>query len=154
MFKRQETFVLNEEKKICVISNNLDNELVKSFFDLLGLEKNDLEGDIEIVNTLGKLAMKKVVVVNQDKVLEKDKLSKLFDFKEELLVLVDTFKDIQLLFEVLVDSSYRFLKFKSKDKKEAVGLSYYSSKNIEAEVNEGFVYGEAINNTKELVNKP
>ena len=154
MFKKQETFVLNEEKKICVISNNLDNELVKSFFDVLGLVKADVEGDLEVFNTLGRLAMKKIVIVNQEKVLEKDKLSKLFDFKEEFLVLVDTFEDVQLLFEVLVDSSYRFMQFKSKDKKEAVGLSYFSSKNIEEEVNEGVVYGEAINNTKELVNKP
>jgi len=69
-------------------------------------------------------------------------------------VLVDTFSDVKLLFEVLVDSSYRFLDFKSKDKKVACGLSYYSSKDIEKEVNEGLVYGEAINNTKELVNKP
>jgi leucyl aminopeptidase len=154
MFKRQDTFILNEEKKVCVISNNLDNEVVKSFFEVLGLVKEDLENDIEVVNTLGKLSMKKVVIVKEDKVLEKDKLSKLFDFKEELLVLVDTFSDVKLLFEVLVDSSYRFLDFKSKDKKVACGLSYYSSKDIEKEVNEGLVYGEAINNTKELVNKP
>ena len=75
--------------------------------------------------------MKKVVIVKEDKVLEKDKLSKLFDFKEDLLVLVDTFSDVKLLFEVLVDSSYRFLEFKSKDNKIVGSLSYFSNKDIE-----------------------
>lgn len=154
MFKRQVEFNLNEETKICVITNNMDNDLVKNVFNALCLSKEELENDIEVINTLGKLSMKKVVIVKEDKVLEKDKLSKLFDFKEDLLVLVDTFSDVKLLFEVLVDSSYRFLEFKSKDKKTVGSLSYYSSEDIEKEVNEGLVYGEAINNTKELVNKP
>ena len=154
MFKRQVEFNLNEETKICVITNNMDNEVVKNVFACLGLTKEELENDIEVINTLGKLSMKKVVIVKEDKVLEKDKLSKFFDFKEDLLVLVDTFSDVKLLFEVLVDSSYRFLEFKSKDNKIVGSLSYFSNKDIEKEVNEGLVYGEAINNTKELVNKP
>jgi leucyl aminopeptidase len=153
MLKKQETFNLSEEKKICVLSTNLDNEVVKGFLTKLGLEASDLE-DMEIVNTLGKLPMKKIVFIKEDKLSEPQKLSKIFDLKEDLLVLVDTFKETKKLLIDLIDASYKFNGFKSKEEKKNKELFYYSKEDLKEVVNESIVYGEAINNTKDLVNKP
>ncbi len=154
MFTRQTIFDLVSESKICVITSNLENEMVQSIFNTLNVSKEDLENDIEVINSLGKLAMKKIIIVNEEKIYEKEKLSKLFDFKEDLLVLVDTFTNPRGLFETLVCSSYRFQDYKSKDKKTTCSIYYYSDLDIDNEVHQGIVYGVAINNTKDLVNKP
>jgi leucyl aminopeptidase len=154
MLKKQEKFTLNEEKKICVLSGDTNNGLVNDILNTLGLETNDLENDLEVFNTLGKLEMKKVVFIKEDKINETQKLSKIFDLKEDLLILADTFSDKTDLFISLIDSSYKFNGFKSKEENINRKVFYYSKDDLKEVVEESIVYGEAINNTKDLVNKP
>ena len=153
MFNKQVDLNLEEEKKICVISSDLVKSEVKELFAKLGLKSEDLENDLETINSLSKLPMQKVIVL-KEKALEELKLNKLFDLKEDLLILVDTINNKKALLEKLIDSSYRFTSFKSKDDKKINNIYYYSKEDIEDLVEEVVVYGEAINNTKDLVNKP
>ena len=155
MFKKQVLFNVEKEEKILVLSKNSENEIVKGLLNSLGVMVDDLENDLEIINTLGKIAAKKVIFINEDKALEKG-FNALFNLKSDLLVLVDTFKNenVKSFFEHLVVSSYKFLAFKSKEKQNNIDVYYYDSNNLEDLVNEGIVYGEAINKTKDLVNKP
>ena len=154
MLKKQEKFTLNEEKKICVLSGDTNNGLVNDILNTLGLETNDLENDLEVFNTLGKLEMKKVVFIKEDKINETQKLSKIFDLKEDLLILADTFSEKTDLFISLIDSNYKFNGFKSKEENINRKVFYYSKDDLKEVVEESIVYGEAINNTKDLVNKP
>ena len=154
MLKKQEKFNLNEEKKICVFSSDANNGLVKDILNTLCLEAKDLENDLEVFNTIGKLEMKKVVFIKESKINETQKLSKIFELKEDLLVLADTFNEKRDLFINLIDSSYKFNGFKSKEENHNKELFYYSEEDLKEVVNESIVYGEAINNTKDLVNKP
>jgi leucyl aminopeptidase len=98
--------------------------------------------------------MKKVVFIKEDKINETQKLSKIFDLKEDLLILADTFSDKTDLFISLIDSSYKFNGFKSKEENINRKVFYYSKDDLKEVVEESIVYGEAINNTKDLVNKP
>jgi leucyl aminopeptidase len=154
MFEKQKSFNLAEETKTCVISNNTSTKIVEDIFKGLNLSQEVLKKDFEIINTLGKLSMKKVVVINEDKIFKSDKLSRLLNIKEDVLILVDTFKDAWLLFERLTTSTYKFLVCKSKDVENEVKRYYFSDQDISQEMNEGVIYGEAINHTKDLVNKP
>ena len=81
MIKKQEIFNMNEETKILVLSTDFNKNIVKDILTVLGLEKSDLESDLEIVSTLGKLPMKRVVFIKEDKLSEIQKLSKIFDLK-------------------------------------------------------------------------
>lgn len=154
MIKKQEIFDMNEETKILVLSTDFNKKVVKDILTVLGLVKSDLESDLEIVSTLGKLPMKKVVFIKEDKLSEIQKLSKIFDLKEDLLVLADTFNEKRELFINLIDASYRFNGFKSKDDKKNKELFFFSEEDLEEIVNESIIYGVALNNTKDLVNKP
>ena len=154
MFIKQENFSVTEEKKTCIVSNNTNNTIVKEIFSLLNLSQEMVEHDFEVFNTLGKLQMNKMIIVNEEKMSTSDKLSKLFDVKEDVLILVDTFEDATLLFERLTVSSYRFISYKSKDIQKEIKKYYYSNQDVSKELNEGVIYGEAINHTRDLVNKP
>jgi len=157
MLVKQNLLNLKQETKTIVIAKTGDNDLVKTIFTKLNIEAKDLKNDIEIIHSLKQYAFKKIIVLDEEKVLEKEKdLSKLFDLKTDLLILLDTFKpeNIQTLIEGFVTSSYTFQTFKSKEKQEEVKFYYYCEKNFDEAISSGIVYGEAINNTKELVNKP
>jgi len=155
MFNKQADFNLELEKKTCVISSNTDNELVKTILGKLNINKQDLGCDLEIIHSLGKLAMKKVIIINEDKILDKG-LSKLFDLKEDVIILLDTFSKVTIkdLFTVLVESTYRFNTFKSKEKPSEVNLYYYSDNDYTEPISAGMIYGEAVNHVKQLVNLP
>jgi len=155
MFKKQAEFNLELEKKTCVITSNTDQELVKTILEKLNIQKSDLEAEVEIIHTLGKLAMKKVIILDEDKILEKG-LSKLFDLKEDVLILLDTFSKVEIkeLITILVESSYRFNTFKANNAQSEVNLYYYSDNDFAAQINAGMIYGEAVNHTKQLVNLP
>ncbi len=157
MFHKQKTFDLNKETKTCVITNNTENSLVKEVFKQLDIQSEDLEKGTNVIYTLGKLPMKKVVIVDEDKLIENTNgMDKIFKLKEDLLILVDTFKEniIFNLFETLTTASYRFIKFKSKDDEAIENVYYTTERQLDDTIHEGIVYGEAVNHTKQLVNTP
>ncbi|MFA6647359.1 MAG: hypothetical protein WCS32_01860, partial [Candidatus Izemoplasmatales bacterium] len=83
MFKKQVLFNVEKEEKILVLSKNSENEIVKGLLNSLGVMVDDLENDLEIINTLGKIAAKKVIFINEDKALEKG-FNALFNLKSDL----------------------------------------------------------------------
>lgn len=157
MFKNHGHLDLSKETMTLVISSDIENLLVNEIFTLLGIQKSELENDLEVIRTLGKLTAKKVIVLNQDKMMENAKIwEKIRDLKEDVLFVLDTFgkTDLRLLFENLVTQSYRFSHFKSKDKVRNYGIHYVSSTNLDEVIKEAIIIGEAINRVKELVDTP
>ena len=158
MFHKQKTFNLEQETKTIVLTSNTENPLVKKVLEKLSLSTENFDKEPTTVFTLGKLAMNKVIFLNEDEVLKgENSLGKMITLKEDVLVLVDSFKKetIGKVFELLTTKAiYRFDKFKSKDEEKIGVIHYFTEENHEDAIHEGIVYGEAINHTKQLVNTP
>jgi leucyl aminopeptidase len=155
--KQNELNLLTEEKSI-IITNNLDNDLVQEVNNLFNNElvENTKDSFTKIL-TFGKIQAKAIYVVNLDKISKKDVISKIASIKEETVILLDTFKTtnydsfIQELFETVVTKNHKLNKFKSKSNDKIKKFHYIGEGNT---INKGIVYGESINNCKDLVNTP
>jgi len=163
--KPQKEFNLNEETKPIVLTNNLDNKLVKEVNERLGgaLEKL-ITKPFTTLYTLGKLKAEKVYVINYEKISCKCKLQEIYDaiadIEEDALVLVDTFesddylKMMQDLSETILTKNYEFNAFKSKKEEKVKDFFFYGETDIYDVVKKGYVYGESINMARDLVNTP
>ena len=157
MIKKQLEFSLNNETKTCIISANTENQLVKSVIDVLSIQSEDIQNDFEVVYTLGKLPMKKIIIIKEENMYDKNKgLDRIKDIKEDVLILLDTFSDscIKQMVERLVVSNYRFNTFKTTDLSQQKTIYYTSTTDIDSKIEVGLTFGEAINHSKELVNTP
>ena len=157
MFHKLKPFVLNEEKKSIVVSKNQENPLVKEVVAALGFELNEAKEALTTLYSLGKIKAHKVVFVDEEKIFDEEfSLPHLFGLKEDVVVLLDSFnkENISLLFEKMTTAMYRFNKFKSKDDEDVSNVYYAHETDLESDIHEGIVYGEAINHTKQLVNTP
>ncbi|MFH5881429.1 leucyl aminopeptidase family protein [Liberiplasma polymorphum] len=161
MFQLQKAFSLQEESKTLILTNDLENALVTTIFEGLNLSNDILSNEpFTTVYTLGKLAAKKVIIIEKD-FLENTKktttvLKAISGLKEDAILLLDSFdeKKISHLFEGLLTIGYTFNKLKSKDDNKQYNLAYFTEKTLDDAIHEGVVYGEAINHTKDLVNLP
>ncbi len=158
MFKSLEKFALTEEKRDLILSTNLQNKVVKEVVETLNLPKDYFkDSPFKKVDTLGKFNAQSVIFLNENKMEDQEAYEKVFkvfdDFKDDAVLLVDTFKDKQqqLLAEMIGYQLYTFNDFKSD--KPAQGTLYYVAKDSTAFVR-GIKVSEAINFTRDLVNKP
>lgn len=157
MFNQQKRFVLEEETKTLIMSNNTENPLVSEGLKALGfdIEKDQLE-PLTTLFTLGKLKTKKVILLKEDPINWGKSLKTIAALKEDVLFLLDSFQEenIAPLFEGLLTNGYTFNKFKSADPEDTHLRSYYSSHDHGEAIHKGIILGEAINHTKDLVNTP
>lgn len=155
--KQNEVNILEEDKNI-IITNNLENDLVKKVNKLFNneLAANTEEAFTKIL-TFGKMKAKAIYVVNIKKLDDKELIGKIASIKEETIILLETFDNekydrfIQDLFETVVTKNHKLTKFKSKSKEENKRFYYTGDANT---ITKGIVYGESINNCKDLVNTP
>ncbi len=161
MLKKQDGFTPNKESKNIVLFQNPDSELFQTLNDKLNQKLSSLDASkMHTVHTLENLPMEKVYLLGGKTFEDSEKrdktLKQVCDIEEETLILLDTFpaESISLAIEKTLYHLYRFNRFKQKDKKDEAVVYYTVSQEHEDAVNEGFVFGEAINNTRELVNTP
>lgn len=161
----QKEFSLLEEKKDIILVNNLKNNLVKQVDEALGgYLQNDLDETFTTIHTMGKLAAKRVHVVNYKKLKKECKRNNIYKkiaaLKNDNCVLIDTFENddfeeiVEGLTETILTSNYKLNKFKSKVKEEEKNFYYYGESKIKDNVVKGYVLGQSINNCKTLVNTP
>jgi len=162
----QKEFNLLTEKNDIVITNNVQNDLVKQLDKIFGGKLIDLSNEpFTTIHTLGKLKSKRVHIVNLEKLDKLKKRYKIFksisDLKGDVTVLVDTFETketfneiIEVLTEKLLTNNYKFTNHKSKKDDEVKNFYYYGESNIYEIVKKGYILGDCINNAKDLVNTP
>ena len=161
----QKEFNLLEEKNDIVIVNNLKNQLVVQVDEALGgYLKNDLEEPFTTIHTMGKLAAKRVHVIDYKKLKKsckrKDIYSKISALKGDVCVLIDTFECddykeiVEDLSETILTNNYTFDQFKSDVKEDNKNFYYYGETKIKDSVTKGYILGQSINKCKDLVNSP
>lgn len=161
MFNKQDTFKLTEETKTVITSKQSDNPVAKMVIESLGITVEDLGDEAFLkVQSLGKIPAKYVVFIDEPALSDTKKskkiLSGLAALKEDSIVLLDSFEETNVseLFELITKSQYRFNKFKTEDQPKTNIITYTTTKDLQALVHQGIVFGEAINHTKELINTP
>jgi len=161
MFTKQESFDLQQEPKTLVITNDLTNPLVKSLDEVFkGKLKNISDKPFTTVYTLGLIEAEKVFIIDQESMDDDKKLKKIYkgilSLKSDIIFLLDTFQEALVpdLVEGLTYHNYKFDTLKSKKDDQKKTINYYTEKNLEPMINEGLILGEAINNTRTLVNTP
>ena len=162
----QKEFNLFSEKNDIVITNNLKNKLVKQLDEIFEGKIKELSTELfTTIYTLGKIAAKRVHVINfnkLDKISKRDKIFKsISSLKGNITVLVDTFETKETYLEVMQDLSekiltnnYEFLNYKSKKKDKVKNFYYYGETGIYEVVKKGYVLGDCMNHAKDLVNTP
>ncbi|MCK5388830.1 MAG: hypothetical protein KAJ22_06040, partial [Candidatus Izimaplasma sp.] len=163
--KEQKEFKLLEEEKDIVITNNLKNSIVKEIDKLLGSNLKELSTEpFTSINTLGKLNIKKINIVNYEDLDDLKKRNKIFGHISKLkgnnCILVDSFKNdsyleiMQDLSEKILTENYVFNTFKSKKEEKDKDFYYYGETSISKVVKKGYIYGDCMNHARELVNTP
>lgn len=163
--KEQKTFDLLTEEKDIVITNNLENPLVKQLDEIFGGVLKDLSDKaFTTLYTLGKLKAKRVHVVKFSKLTCNCKKDDIYNsiaaIDVDTVVLVDTFENkyyqqiMQDMSERIMTNNYVIGKFKAKVEEKNKDFYYYGETEIEASVKKGYVYGESVNMAKDLVNAP
>jgi len=162
----QKEFNFLTEKNDIVITNNLNNNLVKQLDKIFDGKIIELSTEpFTTIHTLGKLETKKVHIINFEKLDNEEKREDIFksisNLKGEVTVLVDTFETketyteiIEVLTEKILTNNYRFTKHKSKTKDKDKNFYFYGQTKIYNNVKKGYILGDCINNAKDLVNTP
>jgi len=162
----QKEFDLLTEKNDIVITNNLENALVKQLNKLLGDKVKEVSTEpFSTIYSLGKIASNKVHIVDFATLNDAEKKMEVFQkiagLKGNVTVLIDTFEtsemyfeNVQVLSETLLTSNYIFDKFKSKKEDKKKNFYFYGETEIYEAVKKGYVYGDCMNHAKDLVNTP
>lgn len=154
--KRQESFNLLTEENNIIITNDLNNTIVKELNEVFD---NNLEeftkDDITPIHTMGKLQSKIVYVVNKESLGKKEIFKKIAGIKKDAVLIADAFNGEESFFEhlaeVAISNNYSISKFKSNPKENNKTLFVVGEgKGLET----GIVLGEQINKCKDLVNTP
>ena len=163
--KEQKEFKLLKEKKNIVITNNLNNSIVKEIDKVLDGKLEELTTEpFTTIHTLGKMVAKKIFIVNFKDLEDLEKRKKIFKsisgLKGDNCIIVDSFKNdsylelIQDLSEKIMTDNYSFSKFKSKKEEKNKDFYYYGETAIYDAVKKGYVYGKCMNHARDLVNTP
>jgi leucyl aminopeptidase len=161
----QKDFSLLEEEKNLVFVNNDKHPIVKEINEIFeGKLKENTKELFTTIPTFGKLKMKQLHIVNFKKLKEVKNRQKLYgeiaSLKGEVCVLIDTFECddykeiVQDLSEKILTKNYTFNQFKSINKEEDKNFYYYGETDIYDNVYKGYVYGDQINECRNLVNTP
>lgn len=163
--KEQKDFNLVKEINDIVITNNLENDIVKAIDKILNYKLVELTTEpFTTIFTLGKLESKRIHVVNFKALEDTKKREKIFanisKLKEDNCIIVDSFQNdeyleiMQELSEKILTKNYRFTKFKSKKEEKDKNFFYYGETNIYEVVKKGYIFGDCINHACDLVNTP
>lgn len=162
--KEQKDFNLQTEEKDIVVASNPNHPLSKEINEVLGDVFKTIKDPFTTVHTLGKLKAQRVHIVNFAKLMCNCKKTEIYEniakLKGDTLVLVDTFETdkyleiMQDMSEKILVNNYVFETYKSKKKEVNKDYFYYGKTEIYNAVKKGYVYGEAINKAKDLVNTP
>ncbi len=162
----QKEFDLLTEKNDIVITNNLKNDIVKQLDKIFDGKLKELSTEpFTTIHSLGKIAAKRVHIINFDKLDKMSKRYKIFNnisaLKGDVTVLVDTFETketyleiMQILSEKILTNNYEFTNHKSEKKDKVKNFYYYGETKIYDAVKKGYVLGDCINHAKDLVNTP
>ncbi len=158
MFEKQSTVDLKTETKPLILSNNPHNALVKEVMDALEIEDSIIkDAPFKKLETLGKLKTPFVIFLNEANITDIEKKAKVFKafdgFEEDGVLLLESFNSdtLETLGEMILKALYSFDTYKTK--KAKFGHLVYVGKQTEV-FEKGLVIGEAINFTRDLVNRP
>jgi len=163
MIHYQETIdVLKESKDLIIVANECD--LVQKVLQALNAEISDFKDDhFSTVYALKQLEAKRVHIIGQNKLTNEESFGKvvqsLIAIKDDAVILTETFNDQEMamvndLVEKLITERYEIDTFKSKKAKEKSAFYFSGDKKIQSQIDEGLVYGQSINQAKDLVNAP
>ena len=161
----QKEFVLLEEENDIVLTNNLENDIVKQVNERLDGKLEEVSTEtFTTVYTFGKLTSKKLHIVNFKDLEKEEKRQEIYKkiaaLKGNTCVLIDTFENedyleiVQDLTEKILTDNYVMNTYKSESKTEDKNFYYYGETAIYDNVFKGYVLGQAINDSKDLVNTP
>jgi len=152
----QNDFDLTQETKILILSNRKESLTAQAVLKALNFDADEMTSSYELIHPLNKMPAKKVMILNEKHLDDEDKFEAVFggikSLKDDAIVLVDTFASEHqaLVAEYITTKHYAFTELKSDPKQAA---TIYHTKATEA-FKEGLVIGEAVNFTKDLVNRP
>lgn len=163
--KEQKSFDLLTETKDIVLTNNVENDLVKAVDAVFGGVLKDItDKGFTVVHTLGKIKSKRLFVVNFEKLAVEKERKAIYEgiasIDQDTVVLVDSFENddyqqiMQDLSETILTKNYVFDTYKSKKEEKNKDFYYYGQTEIFHSVRKGFVYGESVNMARDLVNTP
>ena len=163
--QEQKEFNLLSETKDIVLTNNLEKTVVKELDALFnGMLKESTTEPFTTIPTFGKIAAKRIHIVNYDSLKcgckRKEVFGKIALLKNDVVVLVDTFENdnhqmiMQDLSETILTKNYEYNTLKSKEESKDKNFQYYGTTKIYDSVKKGYVLGQAINACRDLVNAP
>ncbi len=160
----QQDFHLESEQKSLIIYHDEKKPLFQELDKKLNGKLKEMAGKrYKTVATLGLIAAPSVHILPEDTFESAKKQEKAFrqavgDLENDALLLVDTFpadnaKDVM---EQTLMVAYRFERFKptTKDENGERTIHYHAKDADTNEINRGIILGEAVNNTRDLVNTP
>lgn len=148
------------KKQRNILKTDFDIELN----DILENQKLDF-GIVNIINTFNKISAKKIYIIGlgEEKVLTNEELSRIFNKvckidEEELQIDLDSFgeckKNAYICTYELNYGTYKFLECKSNQTERNLIIKYIASTNVKEEIEKALIISTAINNARDLINKP
>jgi len=158
----KETNVLEETRDLIVVAH--ENELTNKIFENLNVDIEDFKKELmTTIHSLGRLQTKRIHVIGEEKLVNDSDFNKVINqltgLKNEAVILLDSFNEAELekvsdLVESLVTKTYVCDEFKSKKSDSKPSIFICGQESLEKDFNEGIIYGECINQAKDLVNAP
>ncbi len=162
--QEQQDFHPESEKKSLIIFYDDKKPLFQELDKKLNGKLRELDGErYKTVVTLGLIPAPSVHILPEDTFQSAKKQEKAFrkavgELENDALLLVDTFpaESVKEVMEQTLMAAYRFERFKptTKDEKGEKAIHYHAKAADEREITRGIILGEAVNNTRDLVNTP
>ncbi|HKL47391.1 MAG TPA: hypothetical protein VJ878_01880, partial [Candidatus Izemoplasmatales bacterium] len=154
--------VLKASNDLVIVANEC--EIVETIFKALKTDIADFKDEnFSTVYALNNLSAKRVHVIGQNKLSSDDDFEKvvksLVGLKEDVIILTESFSEeeqnrILDLTEKIITERYVIDTFKSKKSSEQSLFYFSGDKTVKTAIDEGLIYGETINQAKDLVNTP
>lgn len=161
----QKTFDLVTEEGILVLSNDTSNSVVASVIEKLQASVgSEMQEDLLIIHSLGRLKTPKVVFINTKKLTERAKrkecFQKIAELKNHSCILIDTFSIVMSdeflydLVDVIHTKNYSFQTFKSKKDSSDRKFFLYGDLVNESVIAKASACALAVSKAKDLTNTP
>ncbi len=162
--QEQQDFHPESEKKSLIIYYDEKKPLFQELDKKLNGKLKELGGErYKTVATLGLIEAPSVHILPKDTFQSAKKQEKAFrkavgDLENDALLLVDTFPadSVKEVMEQTLMAAYRFERFKptTKDENGEKNIHYTAQEADKKAIDRGIIIGEAVNNTRDLVNTP
>ena len=154
--------ILEETRDIIVVANK--NQISQILFEELNVQVTDYKDELfTTIHTLGQLKSNRIHIVGGNKLTKledmKKVIQKISSLKGDSILVTDSFNHEELLkvsdiVEMLVTQAYVCDTYKSKKSEASSNVFVQANKELKKAFDEGVIYGESINQAKDLVNAP